>query len=178
MTAITDALQSAIELPAISHGLHIFVDGCYDPKSGDGGWAFIACRDAVEIAADSGGAQNSANNAMEVMAVLRALRWINANAAGEPATIWSDSNHAVNGCNNWLPIWKRNGWKKLDPHPQARRRTIADPELWKAIDLQLLQNQLVTITWCKGHAGIDGNERADALANKGRLSLRRPAQSA
>lgn len=178
MTNATDALCSDTELPAVCHGLHLFADGCYEPRSGKGGWAFVVYRDAAEISADCGGVENSASNAMEAMAVLRALQWVAGNAAGEPAIIWSDSHHAVNGCNSWLPIWKRNGWKKLDPNPKARRRTIADPALWQAIALQLAQNQLVTIAWCKGHAGIDGNERADALANQGRLQIRPAVRSA
>ena len=152
-------------------GLHIFVDGCFEPKSRQGGWAFVACRDGVEIASGFGGVENSANNAMESMAVLKAIAWLDSRAAGEPAIIWSDSLHAVNGCNNWRHIWKRNGWKKIDPNQKARRRTIADLEIWEAIDSRLSQNRLLTIAWCKGHSGNGGNERADQLAALGRLSI-------
>ncbi len=153
------------------HGLHIFVDGCYEPGSQHGGWAFVTYRDAVEIASGFGGVQESANNSMELTAVLKAAIWINSEAAGEAATIWSDSVYAVKGCNSRRHIWKNNGWKKSSPNGNARRRTIDNAELWKAVDLQLSQNALVTVTWCKGHSGIAGNERADAL-DKGRLSIR------
>ncbi len=158
-------------LPETPNGLHVFADGCYEPNSGGGGWAFVAYRDAVEIASGFGGVQNSANNSTELIALLNAAIWINSNAKGEPAVIWSDSIYAIKGCNSWRHIWKNNGWKKIVPKANVRSRTIANSALWKAIDLQLSPNPLVTIAWCKGHFGIEGNERADELAERGRLSI-------
>lgn len=124
----------------------------------------------MDVASNFGGIPDTSNNAMEVVAVLKAAIWINGNTH-EPATIWSDSVHAVRGCNDWLPIWKNNGWRKIDANTNARRRTISDRDLWKALDLQLSQNPLIDIVWCKGHSGIPGNERADGLADAGRLSM-------
>lgn len=158
-------------LPETPNDLHVFADGCYEPSSGQGGWAFVAYRDAVEIAVNFGKVLDSANNAMELIALLKATTWLNANALGEPAIIWSDSLYAVKGCNSWRHIWKNNGWKKIVPNANARSRIIANQELWKAIDLQLSGNPLISIAWCKGHFGIEGNERADELAEDGRLSL-------
>ncbi len=86
-------------LPETPNGLHVFADGCYEPNSGGGGWAFVAYRDAVEIASGFGGVQNSANNSTELIALLNAAIWINSNAKGEPAVIWSDSIYAIKGCN-------------------------------------------------------------------------------
>lgn len=175
MTGISNELRSLATtagIPEAQHGLHVFVDGCYEPGSGQGGWAFVAYRDTVEIASDFGGVEDSANNSMELTAVLKAALWINREATGEPATIWSDSVYAIKGCNERRHIWKNNGWKKSSPNGNGRSRTIANAELWKAVDLQLSQNPLVAIVWCKGHSGISGNERADALADRGRLSLR------
>jgi ribonuclease HI len=159
--------------PTARHGLHLFTDGCCEPKSGDGGWAFVAYRDGVEIASAFGGVRKSANNAMEAVAILHAATWINSQAKAEAAIIWSDSASAVTGCNRWRPIWKTNGWKKITANPNIRSRTIADPELWQAIDAELSRNDSLTIAWCKGHARIDGNERADELAENGRLSMHR-----
>ena len=174
MTGISNELRSAATsggIPAVQQGLHVFVDGSYEPGSGHGGWAFVVYRDASEIASGFGGVKDSANNSMELTAVLKAAIWINSDASGEPATIWSDSVYAVTGCNSRRHIWKNNGWKKGSPNGNARRRTIANAELWKAVDLQLSQNALMTIAWCKGHSGIAGNERADELADRGRLSI-------
>ncbi|MBA8878297.1 ribonuclease H family protein [Phyllobacterium myrsinacearum] len=149
--------------------LEIFVDGCFEPASRRGGWAFVAYRDGVEVGFDFGGEPDSSNNAMEAIAVLKAIVWIQANALKEQAIIWSDSIYAVTGCNNWLPVWKENGWKKIQANPNARRRTISNADVWKAIDLHLHRDNLINIVWCKGHSGIPGNERADELADRGRL---------
>ncbi|WP_049732000.1 ribonuclease H family protein [Rhizobium ecuadorense] len=175
MTGIPDETRSFAPTSGVSetqHGLHLFADGCFEPGSGHGGWSFVAYRDRVEIASDFGGVNDSSNNSMELTAVLRAAMWVNSQPTGEPATIWSDSVYAVKGCNSKRHIWKNNGWKKSSPNGQGRRRMIDNADIWKAVDLQLSQNAQVTIAWCKGHSGIAGNERADALADRGRLSIR------
>jgi ribonuclease HI len=152
--------------------LQLFADGCCDPLSAQGGWAFVAYRHGSEIASDFGKVLQTTNNSTELVAVLKAALWINGTALGAPAVIWSDSVYAVKGCNHWRHIWVNNGWKKIVPQADARSRPIANKALWKAVDLQLRQNPLLTVAWCKGHAGLVGNERADELAQTGRLSNR------
>jgi len=154
------------------HDLHVFADGCYEPDSGEGGWAFVVFRDDAEVASGFGCVRDTASNATELIALLEAVAWINSNAAGETAVVWSDSVYAVKGCNHWRHIWKNNGWKKISANAKVRSRTIANPDFWKAIDAQLSRNRLLTIAWCKGHSGLAGNERADELAERGRLSRR------
>jgi ribonuclease HI len=149
----------------------IFADGCFEPISGDGGWAFVVIRDGVECASDCGGVRDSGSNAMEVVALLNAAIWAGKNARGLPVVIWSDSAYAVNGCNSWRPIWKSWGWRKNVAHPRARSREIANRREWEAIDLVLTENRLIAVQWCKGHSGNIGNERADEMANLGRLSV-------
>ncbi|MGM4909882.1 ribonuclease H family protein [Rhizobium sp. 768_B6_N1_8] len=176
MTGISDEIRSLSTTPVKPeprHGLHVFVDGCYEPGTRQGGWAFVAYRDGVEIASGFGGVENSANNAMELTSVLEAAIWINRTAEGVAAVIWCDSVYAVDGCNSWRPIWRNNGWKKSNPGGKARNRAISDAGLWKAVDIALSQNPLIAIAWCKGHSGIEGNERADELSDQGRRSIRR-----
>ncbi|UVC11063.1 ribonuclease HI [Rhizobium sp. TH2] len=151
-------------------GLHIYADGCYEPESQTGGWAFVVYRDGFEVTSGFGRVERSSNNGMELSALLAAATWVNDNAAGEAAILWSDSVYAVSGCNRWRHIWKNSGWRKRDPGSNARSRTIANPELWQAVDAALSKNSLLTVAWCKGHSGIPGNEKADGLAELGRRS--------
>lgn len=157
--------------PSTEHAFEVFTDGCYQPDSERGGWAFVAYRDTAEIGSGCGGAEKTSNNSMELVALLEAANWVNANIHGEATVIWTDSLYGVNGCNSWRHIWRSNGWRKIVQNTNLRRRTIADPENWKALDVALSQSPLVTIGWCKGHSGIRGNERADALARSGLQSL-------
>ena len=147
----------------------IYADGCYEPSDQSGGWAFVVYRDGQEVASDFGHVARSSNNAMELMALLRAARWIETHAANWPCILWSDSVYAVNGCNQWRPIWKSRSWRKKGPDPTARSRSIPDRELWIAIDAVFSSNKNIEVAWCKGHSGISGNESSDALAERGRL---------
>ena len=53
-----------------------------------------------------------------------------------------------------------DGWKTADGKP------VKNVELWQQLET-LANAHDVQWHWVKGHAGDPGNERADALANKG-----------
>jgi ribonuclease HI len=162
--------SNTVEMLHAASGLHLFTDGSYKPDTRRGGWAFVVYRDHAEIASYFGAIEKSGSSASELIALLHAATWITDNAIGEPAAIFCDSIYVVNGCNSWRHIWKNNGWRKVEPNPRRRSRAIANSELWKLIDAKLRENSLVTISWCKGHFGIEGNERANELAGEGVLS--------
>ncbi|MEZ2224422.1 ribonuclease H [Rhizobium sp. RCC_161_2] len=149
--------------------LHVFTDGSYDPVSKTGGWAFAVFRGSIQVVATFGGEARTANNAMELLAILKACEWLADNAAGEEAVIHTDSAYAVNGCTRWRHIWRSNKWRKRMPNGQGRSRSVPDAAYWQAIDTLLNQNPTIKIEWCKGHVGVEGNEVADRLAERGRL---------
>ncbi len=159
-------------MPTPSKGLDVFTDGSHEPRAGNGGWAFVVYRDGAEAASQQGGARNARDNTMELTALLQALLWLNDRAPGERATLWSDCVYAVKGCNEWRRIWRNNGWRKIGANSRVRNRKIVNAELWMAIDRELDRNPELAIAWCKGHSGLAGNERADALATVGRQSAR------
>jgi ribonuclease HI len=43
---------------------------------------------------------------------------------------------------------------------------VKNVDLWKALDAAAARHDIEWL-WVKGHAGHPGNERADALANRG-----------
>jgi ribonuclease HI len=55
--------------------------------------------------------------------------------------------------------WKKRGWKTADKKP------VKNQDLWERLDA-LAQTHEVEWHWVPGHAGVEGNERVDRLANE------------
>lgn len=138
--------------------LEIYADGACEPNPGRGGWGFVAYEGGAEIHTASGGQSNTTNNQMELLAIKRALEW-----AGErEARVWTDSNYCVKALTLWHQMWAKNGWKT---GKKPNRSPVKNQELIREC-LALLKPQH-RLSWCKGHAGVVGNERADELASIG-----------
>ena len=106
-----------------------------------------------------GGEPETTNNRMEMMAAIKALEAIKPEYKGK-VTLWTDSTYVLKGITEWIHGWKKRGWKKSDKKP------VVNVDLWKQLDA--LNNERDVIwKWVKGHAGIEGNERADELAREG-----------
>jgi ribonuclease HI len=94
---------------------------------------------------------------MELMAVIQGM-----SALTRPChvTIYTDSSYVKTGIETWLVNWKKKGWRT------AAGKPVANQDLWQQLE-QALAGHTVEWIWVKGHSGHPGNERADALANKG-----------
>lgn len=103
-------------------------------------------------------------------AALRALEWVIARGFKPPIQLFSDSQYTVKCCNEWMPGWKRNGWRRGGPNAKPENARIANIDLWKTLDAALTVLPL-RLEWCKGDAGVIGNERADELSLEGRVSI-------
>jgi ribonuclease HI len=103
----------------------------------------------------SGAEADTTNNRMELMGALEGLR-----ALSRPCevTLWCDSQYVVKGLAEWLPGWKRKGWRKADGHP------VLNADLWQALDAEIQRHRVAT-RWVRGHAGHAENERVDRLAS-------------
>ncbi len=106
-----------------------------------------------------GGETETTNNRMEMMAAIRALQAVKP-GYNQTITLWTDSTYVLKGITEWIHGWKKRGWKKSDKKP------VINVDLWKELDA-LNAQYTVDWKWVKGHAGVYGNERADALARKG-----------
>jgi ribonuclease HI len=141
--------------------VRIHTDGACKGNPGRGGWGALLQFGDHEREL-FGGEAHTTNNRMELTAVIRALE-----ALKRPCRVdvYTDSEYVKNGITEWLPAWKRRGWKTAD------RKPVKNIDLWQALDALAAQHE-VRWHWVRGHAGHDGNERADALANRGAAAAR------
>jgi ribonuclease HI len=136
--------------------IEIYTDGACKGNPGPGGWG-AWLRSAGHEKELWGGAPQTTNNRMELIAVIEAL-----NALKRPSRVilHTDSAYVKNGITTWIHGWKAKGWLTAD------RKPVKNVDLWQRLDALRAQHQ-VDWRWVKGHAGDPGNERADALANRG-----------
>ncbi len=136
--------------------LKIWTDGACKGNPGPGGWGvFMRWGDRTKEMC--GGEVSTTNNRMELTAVIEALRAIKRPV---PMTIFLDSQYVRNGIEKWMDGWKKKGWRT------ASGSAVKNVDLWQALD-DLIARHNIEWEWVKGHAGIEGNEKADELANRG-----------
>ena len=140
----------------------IYTDGACKGNPGPGGWGAWLSAGGHEKEL-FGGEATTTNNRMELTAVIEALASLKRTCR---VAIYTDSEYVKNGMTTWIHNWKRRGWRTADNKP------VKNAELWQRLDSLVAQHQ-VGWHWVKGHAGDPGNERADALANKGVASVLR-----
>ncbi len=138
-----------------------YTDGACSGNPGPGGWGVLMqARDGQAVVKErelQGGEILTTNNRMELMAAISALE-----ALSRPSelTIITDSAYVKNGVTEWIHGWKRKGWRTAGGSP------VKNVELWQRLDAAQARHKVIW-KWIKGHAGHDGNERADALARAG-----------
>ena len=141
---------------ADSELVRIYTDGACKGNPGPGGWGAILEMDGEEREL-FGGEPQTTNNRMELTAVIRALELLKRPRHIE---VYTDSQYVQKGISEWLPDWKRRGWRTADKKP------VKNVDLWQELD-RLASAHRIAWHWVKGHAGHPENERADELANRG-----------
>ena len=134
--------------------VEIYTDGACSGNPGPGGWGAVLKYGAHEKEL-SGGAAETTNNRMELMAVIEALRQLK-----EPCVVelYSDSKYVIDALSKgWVYGWRNKGWIKSDKKPAL------NVDLWETL-LTLLAPHEMRYHWVKGHAENAYNNRCDALA--------------
>ena len=138
--------------------VEIFTDGACKGNPGPGGWGVLLRAGAHEKEL-WGGEPLTTNNRMELTAVIEGL-----SALKRPCRIalYLDSQYVCQGITQWLRGWKAKGWRT------ANRQAVKNADLWQRLDALVSgSGHRIDWHWVRGHAGHEGNERADTLANRG-----------
>lgn len=167
-----------------SIGIHAYTYNNEAPKKGTGNPKVIPTANGYMTKAESEGTAKvtvghyldisggyakgyNSSNQTELRALMEGCKWLLADGAGlTDVKIFSDSKYTVQGSNDWLDKWRKNGWRT------ATGVEIKNKQMWiEAGDLlQLVKRQCVdgfSLEWVRGHNGNIGNEQADGLATKG-----------
>jgi ribonuclease HI len=139
----------------------IHTDGACKGNPGPGGWGALL-RWGDHERELFGGERQTTNNRMELTAVIEALSALKQRC---DVALYTDSAYVKNGITVWVHGWKQRGWRTADNKP------VKNVELWRRLEALAAQHE-VKWHWVRGHDGDPGNERADALANRGVDSVR------
>lgn len=132
----------------------IYTDGGCRGNPGPGGWGVIL-RFGEHVRELQGGEANTTNNRMELTAAIQALATLNRACK---VALWTDSQYVRQGITQWIHNWIKRGWKT------AAKAPVKNVELWQRLHAECQRHE-IEWHWVKGHAGHEGNERADQLAN-------------
>ncbi|HMO78850.1 MAG TPA: ribonuclease HI [Candidatus Paceibacterota bacterium] len=131
----------------------IFTDGASRGNPGPGGWGAIIVEgnNIIELGGDE---IKTTNNRMEIMAAYEAIK---KTPIGTKIKIFTDSAYLINGITKWVFGWMKNNWLTIE------KKEVLNKDLWEKLFNEVQDRE---IQWCrvKGHAGIDGNNRADKIA--------------
>lgn len=160
-------LPEQMELPETlksNNQIALFSDGACLGNPGPGTWAAFAQNKDGEVLFESSSFDgNTTNNKMEMQGVINGLLRILDQTEGKKGVfevfVYSDSKYVVDGANQWMPNWKKNGWKKAD------QKTPENLALWQQLDEVLVHPGFIKVHlhWVKGHAGHPQNEYCDKL---------------
>ena len=138
------------ELPLVT----IYTDGACEPNPGPGGWA-VLLRFGSREKELTGHDPDTTNNRMELTAAVQALQSLTRPCRVE---LYTDSEYLRRGITEWLPEWRRRGWKR-------KSGALANVDLWQTL-VDALGEHEMTWHWVRGHAGDKFNQRVDSLARK------------
>lgn len=137
----------------------VFCDGAAKGNPGPGGWGVVIATPDGQVTELGGAAAHTTNNKMELTAAIEALVSIRDVEFG--ADVHTDSTYVIQGISAWIFGWKKRGWKT------AEGSDVLNRDLWQELDRLASARGKTRLSWhyVRGHSGIPGNERVDAIAD-------------
>src|SRR5919112_1407572 len=137
----------------------VFCDGAAKGNPGPGGWGVVIATVDGRVIELGGRAAHTTNNKMELTAAIEALTAVA--AVPGPVAMYTDSTYVIKGISEWIWAWRRRGWKT------AEGSDVLNRELWQELEALVTARGKGNIAWhyVRGHSGIPGNERVDAIAD-------------
>jgi ribonuclease HI len=149
-------------MPTQPASVEVYTDGACSGNPGPGGWGAVLLYGRHEKELYGGQREPTTNNRMELTAAIQALEHLTRPSV---VRLHTDSTYVRSGIMSWLAGWQRNGWRTAD------RKPVKNADLWQRLASAVARHEVEWL-WVKGHAGDPGNERADALANRGMAEAR------
>lgn len=140
-------------------GTVIFCDGAAKGNPGPGGWGAVVATPDGHVVELGGRDPHTTNNRMELTAAIAALDRVRDDSG--PVDVYADSTYVIKGIREWIHGWRRRGWVTAEKTPVLNR------ELWQQLDALVSARPRGSLTWhyVRGHVGVPGNERVDAIAD-------------
>ena len=134
--------------------VEIYTDGACSGNPGPGGWGVVLCYESIKKEI-SGFENNTTNNRMEMLAVIKGLSALKEKCE---VNIYTDSSYVFRAFNDgWLDNWKSNNWIN------SNKKSVLNKDLWLEL-IELTQKHLVTFIKVKGHSDNELNNRCVNLA--------------
>lgn len=145
--------------------IEIYTDGSSKGNPGLGGWATVVYKDGEYITHRAQYEDYVTNNRMELKGLLCALLFAN-EIKDEEIIIYSDSAYCVNALNGWILGWKKLNWNRSKGELKNKDLFQQLYNLyWDEESGTPMRKENIIITKVSGHAGVIGNEFADALCS-------------
>lgn len=147
--------------------MKIYCDGSCINNPGSGGWAFLYITQDEDDQKDIiykesyGSEDNTTNNRMELLAVIKSLEALHQEKLCEKIHIYCDSKYVIQGATSWLYNWKKTGWKN------SKKQSVKNQDLWERVDALLIyfeKSIKIAWHWVPAHEGYKYNEIVDKLA--------------
>ena len=131
-----------------------------------GGYGYIILDPGNNIILQGGSScDNTTNNRMELLAVIKGMLHLKNilnheydGASKHDCIIKTDSRYVMDNFNDYLPIWKKNGWKK------SKGSKVLNKDLWIELDKLTPEFRSLKMVWVKAHARNKWNNLVDSIA--------------